>query len=48
MSKQINATQSLCYKGAEQYSYANRNALPDEKLCHYLCEGHTLNGLLAS
>ena len=48
MSKKVNATQSLWYKGVEQGSYANRNALLGQKLCHYLCEGCTLNGLLSS
>jgi len=30
-----------------QSSYANQNALPYKKLCQYLHEGRTLNGLLS-
>jgi len=38
--------ESLRYKGVNQL--AMQNALLGQKLCHYLREGRTLNGLLLS
>jgi len=46
MSKKVNATESLWYKGVEQLCH--RNALLGQKLCQYLREGRTLNGLVSS